>query len=170
MQEHPLVKRNDAGKIKESEIPQLWRWLGKDMIEGSFAISAEEIIGVIRDGDMDNMHMRVKHIVEADPHYRKPLPEPTEQQIWEKIMQTPNFTKVFLNTTDETKKNLVQIASDSGMLRGIQRFHHHLNENLTAHEQTEEVRWWLEDPRRTMSKAMQLSKSDYQPSRWKMER
>ena len=62
--------------IKESEIPQLWAWKGKEMIDSSFAIAAEEVLGLVRDCDWDNMHMRTRHVVESDPHFSKPLPEP----------------------------------------------------------------------------------------------
>ena len=71
------------------------------MIESSFAIAAEGVLGMVRDCDWDNMHMRVRHVVEADPHYCKPLPEPTELQVWEAIMKSANFSKVFLNTAEE---------------------------------------------------------------------
>ena len=30
VQEHPFVLKGDAEKIKESELPQLWAWLGKE--------------------------------------------------------------------------------------------------------------------------------------------
>ena len=34
---------------------------------------------------------------------------------------------------------MFQIASESGVLRGLQRFHHHLNEKVSAHEQKEDA-------------------------------
>ena len=54
-------------------------------------------------------------------------------------MKTANFTKVFLNLTNVEKENLFRIASESGFLRGIQRFHHRLNEKVSAREQTEDA-------------------------------
>ena len=84
--------------------------LGKQMIDSSFAVSAEEVLGTVRDCDLDSVYARERHVVEADPHYCKPLPEPTEFQIWEYIMKTPNFTKMFLNPSEDDKRNLFQIA------------------------------------------------------------
>ena len=133
------MKKGDAEKIKESEIPQLLAWLGKETIDCSFAISAEEVLGQVRDCDWGNMHMRERHVVEADPHDCKPLPEPTELQIWEAIMKTANFSKVFRNPSEVQKRNLFQTASESGVLRGLQRFHHRLNEKVSALEQREDA-------------------------------
>ena len=83
---------------------------------------------MMRTGDLENMHMRERRIVEFDPHYSKLLPEPSEQQIREAMMKSTNFSKVFLKTDEEMQNRLFEIASDSGMLRGLQVFHHHLNE------------------------------------------
>ena len=79
---HKLAKSRDGTRLKESEIPQLMSWLGRDMLESSFALSPEEPIRIIRTGDMDNMYMRTRFVVESDPHYNKPLPEPSEQAIF----------------------------------------------------------------------------------------
>ena len=109
------------------------------MIDSSFTTAAEEVLGLVRDCDWDNMHMRTRHVVESDLHFSKPLPEPSERQIWEELMKTTHFTKVFLNLSDDYKEKLFNIASESGFLRGIQSFHNRLNEKVSAREQTEDA-------------------------------
>ena len=55
---HKLARSRDGRRLKESEIPQLMGWLGKDLLESSFALTPEETMRIIRTGDMDNMYMR----------------------------------------------------------------------------------------------------------------
>ena len=85
--QHKLVREGDADKLKESEITQLMSWLGRDLIESSFALTLEEAIRITRTGDMENMYMRTRYVVESDPHYNKLLPEPSEQKRWEAIVK-----------------------------------------------------------------------------------
>ena len=79
--------------------------------------------------------MRTRHVVESDPHYNKPLPEPSEQLIWKAIVNSSDYARLFLKTPKETMERLYKIASDSGVLRGLQVFHNNLNLKLTVPEQ-----------------------------------
>ena len=89
---------------------------------------------------MENMYVRTRYVVESDPHYNKLLPVPSEQKIWEAIVKSADFSKVFLNTDVSMLDRIFQIASDSGILRGLQVFHNHLNEKLSVPEQQLEAK------------------------------
>ena len=47
-QPHGLVRKGDPRKLKESEYPQLMSWLGRDLLESSFALTPEDAITIIR--------------------------------------------------------------------------------------------------------------------------
>ena len=109
---HKLARSRDGTRLKESEIPQLMSWLGRDMLESSFALSPEEAIRIIRTGDMDNMYMRTRYVLESDPHFNRPLPEPSEQSIWEYIVSSPSYAKIFLDMQPDEIARVFAEAKD----------------------------------------------------------
>ena len=89
---------------------------------------------------MGNMYMRTRYILESDPHFNRPLPEPSEQAIWKYIVTSPSYAKIFLDMQPDEIENVFAVAQDSGVLRGLQVYHNYLNEKLTVPEQNLEAR------------------------------
>ena len=77
VQEHGIARSSDDSQIRANEYPMLMRFLGRELNESSFALAPEDAVRVIQLCDLSSVYIRERPIVMADPHYNKPVPEPT---------------------------------------------------------------------------------------------